>query len=187
VGSPEVIIRHAAAVDAGALSDLAARTFRQAFAADNRPEDITLHIERSYGPALQRSEVGDATIRTLLAEIDGQLSAFAQVRSSRPPACVRLPSPVELWRFYVDASWIGRGVAQRLMAAAYADASALGGQTLWLGVWERNQRAIAFYRKCGFEDYGTQVFCVGEDVQTDRIMARGLAAGHALGDAGDLG
>ena len=47
--------------------------------------------------------------------------------------------------------------------------------TLWLGVWERNPRAIAFYRKCGFEDAGTQTFVLGTDHQRDLVLARPLA------------
>jgi RimJ/RimL family protein N-acetyltransferase len=50
----------------------------------------------------------------------------------------------------------------------------LGGRTLWLGVWERNPRAIAFYEKCGFRDVGSHDFWVGNDCQTDRIMVTEL-------------
>jgi ribosomal protein S18 acetylase RimI-like enzyme len=81
---------------------------------------------------------------------------------------------VELRRFYVDRSYQGRGVAQVLMRAAEDAARQLGGRTFWLGVWERNLRAIAFYAKCGFVDTGTQVFVLGSDVQTDRVMAKPL-------------
>ena len=43
---------------------------------------------------------------------------------------------------------------------------------MWLGVWERNARAIAFYAKWGFIDIGDHVFMLGSDRQTDRIMWR---------------
>jgi ribosomal protein S18 acetylase RimI-like enzyme len=100
------------------------------------------------------------------------MAAYAQVRhGSPPPPCVTGPKTFQLWRFYVDRPWIGRGIAQRLMAAARAEAEALGGETLWLGVWERNLRAMAFYRKCGFVDVGSHPYVVGNDPQTDRIMA----------------
>jgi ribosomal protein S18 acetylase RimI-like enzyme len=81
---------------------------------------------------------------------------------------------VELARFYVDQAHHGRGIAQALMTAVYANARALGGTRLWLGVWERNFRAIAFYRKCGFEKCGEHPFVLGTDLQTDWDMARGL-------------
>jgi diamine N-acetyltransferase len=50
----------------------------------------------------------------------------------------------------------------------------LRGRTLWLGVWEHNARAIAFYTKCGFIDVGEHAFFVGGDEQTDRVMSRSL-------------
>jgi ribosomal protein S18 acetylase RimI-like enzyme len=81
---------------------------------------------------------------------------------------------MEVVRFYVDRPWHGRGVAHQLMAAAADAAQAAGARTLWLGVWERNPRAIAFYRKCGFEDVGTQIFVLGADHQQDLVLARSL-------------
>jgi GNAT superfamily N-acetyltransferase len=91
------------------------------------------------------------------------------------PACIVQPDAVELHRFYVDRPWHGRAVAQALMAAARDAACALGAHDLWLGVWERNARAIAFYRKCGFVDVGSHHFFVGEDRQTDRVLVARLA------------
>jgi ribosomal protein S18 acetylase RimI-like enzyme len=51
-------------------------------------------------------------------------------------------------------------------------AAAARARTIWLGVWEHNPRAIAFYLKCGFVDVGRHPFQLGRDVQTDRIMSR---------------
>ena len=169
-----VAIRTGAPGDAAALAEIAARTFRDTFAADNRPEDLALHIASSYGAAQQERELRDPAITTLLAEVDGVLAGFAQVREGPVPACVDGDAPVELWRFYVAHEWHGRGIAQSMMRAVEAEAARRGGRTLWLGVWERNERAKAFYTKSGFVDVGSHVFMVGTDPQTDRIMARPL-------------
>ncbi|MBV9496282.1 MAG: GNAT family N-acetyltransferase [Acidobacteria bacterium] len=96
--------------------------------------------------------------------------AFAQLRLGEAPACVEGARPVELARFYVDRGFHGRGIAQQLMEAVRNAARNLGGETLWLGVWEHNPRAIRFYEKCGFEDVGSHGFFVGSDLQTDRVM-----------------
>ena len=79
---------------------------------------------------------------------------------------------MEIQRFYVDHAWHGQGVARQLMAACVATARARGGATVWLGVWERNARAIRFYTKHGFTDVGTHDFLLGSDRQTDRVMSR---------------
>ena len=171
-----VVIRTGEESDASALAELAARTFQETFAADNRPEDMALHLSRAYGTSQQHRELADPDITTLLAEVDGQLAGYAQIRVGRVPDVVREQSPVELWRFYVARSWHGRGVAQTLMRRVELEASRRGAGTLWLGVWERNARALAFYFRTGFRDVGSQVFMVGTDAQTDRILVRQLPA-----------
>lgn len=152
-----------------------AHAFRAAFGAENRAEDLALHLAQSYSPSLQRAELLHPDIRTLVAEAADELAGCAQVRrGAAVPPCVPGPGPVELWRFYLDPSWIGRGIAMPLMEAALDAARDLGGRRCWLSVWERNPRAIAFYRKAGFSEAGTTVFHVGNDPQTDRVMVRAL-------------
>ncbi len=86
------------------------------------------------------------------------------------PDCVAGPGAIELWRFYVLREWHGQGIAQALMERVRAEAAARGAATLWLGVWDQNPRAQAFYRKCGFVDVGDHVFLFGTDPQRDRVM-----------------
>lgn len=176
-----ITIRRGVVTDAADLAELAARTFRETFAADNRPEDMALHLETAYGRSQQHAELIDPGITTLLVEAGGHLTAYAQLRTSVTPECVNGESPVELWRFYVSREWHGRGVAQALMDSVETEARRLGGRTLWLGVWERNHRALAFYRKAGFVKVGSHVFMVGTDAQTDCIMIRPLPTTGANG------
>jgi diamine N-acetyltransferase len=167
-----VRIRRAVAADAAAVAALAERTFRRAFEADNTPEDMDEHCRKSYSTGIQAAELSSPDIETLVCEgQDGTFIAYAQLRAGAPPE-ITAPSPIELWRFYVDSAYHGRGVAQALMASVIDLAESKGAQTIWLGVWERNPRAQAFYRKAGFADVGTHDFIVGQDVQTDRLMAR---------------
>ena len=170
-----MVIRRGTAADAAALAELAARTFNETFAADNRPEDIELHSAQAYGEALQLQEILDPEIVTLLVEVEGQLAGYAQLRSGNTPECVTGENPIELWRFYVAQPWHGRGIAQSLMRSVEVNALDRGARTLWLGVWERNERAKAFYRKTDFCDVGSHVYMVGTDAQTDRILARPLS------------
>jgi len=76
--------------------------------------------------------------------------------------------------FDVDQPWQGQGIAGLLMQAVQHRARERGARELWLGVWERNERAQAFYRKHGFRKVGTQIFVVGTDPQTDHVMLREL-------------
>ncbi|HEU4680315.1 MAG TPA: GNAT family N-acetyltransferase [Gemmatimonadales bacterium] len=170
-----LLIRSGRLTDAAALAAFAERSFRDAFAAQNRAVDLALYLRKAYGERQQSAELLDPQVTTLVAEVDGILAGFAQLRASRPPECVRSSRPVELWRFYVDRAWHGRGVALGLMHAVLDAARARAADTLWLGVWEHNPRAQAFYRKCGFVDVGQQDFLLGTDPQTDRVMAQTVA------------
>jgi len=166
-------IRRATAADAEALAEIGARTFFETFAADNTAEDMRLFLESTWRPDLQRDEIQDPGLDTLLACDDtGAIAGFAQLRVAHPPAGISVHAPVELKRFYVDKAWHGQGLARTLMKASEHAARARGGRELWLGVWERNERAQAFYRKCGFRKVGTKVFVVGTDPQTDNVMLR---------------
>jgi GNAT superfamily N-acetyltransferase len=78
-------------------------------------------------------------------------------------------------RIYADRSWHGRGVGSALLQACVEQSRAWGCDVLWLGVWERNPRGIAFYEKWGFRRVGEQRFLVGTDSQRDHVMALGLA------------
>lgn len=169
-----VTVRSGTPADAAALAELAATTFRDAFGADNSPEDLALHLAQSYGISQQTAELSDPAITTLLAFADGALAGYAQLRPGQAPGCVQSIHSIELWRFYVAREWHGRGLAQQLMTAVVAAARGRKAATLWLGVWEHNPRAQAFYKKSGFTDVGSQTFLVGTDAQTDRVMELSL-------------
>ena len=169
------VIRPARIPDAPWLADLAERTFRETYTAYNTPEDMERYVSEHFGPELQAGELGDPGSLTLVAEVDGRAAGYARLGRGAAPACVAGAEPMEIIRFYVDRPWHGQGLAQELMRAAAEHARAAGARTLWLGVWEQNPRAIAFYRKCGFTEVGTQTFVLGADHQRDLVLARPIS------------
>ena len=168
-------IRYATVADAEGLSVFAAKVFRDTFAPDNDPMDMDAYLSDAFTPDKQAAEIADGSCVCLLAEVGETLAGYALLRIEAPdegdPTVER---PVELKRFYVDHTWHGRGVAPALMTACIDTARARGGATMWLGVWERNARAIRFYQKHGFTDIGAQEFRLGADLQTDRVMSRSV-------------
>lgn len=165
-------IRTATATDAGQLARLAEGTFRDTFGAMNTPEDMQLHVDASYGDAIQAAEIANPVMLTLVCEDGDQLVGYAQMRWGEAPECVAAQSPGEIQRLYVAHDWHGRGVAQRLMQTCLEAMESRGADVVWLGVWEHNPRAISFYRKFGFVEVGDHTFIVGQDPQRDLIMAR---------------
>jgi RimJ/RimL family protein N-acetyltransferase len=175
------IIRLAGVDDAATLADLGARTFHETFAPDNRPEDVTAYVRSAFGEAIQRAELADPACLTWLVDMDGAPAGYAQLWLGPAPEDIAAAGAlgrgaIELKRFYIDRAWHGRGLAQPLLDRVTRAAAERGAPALWLGVWEQNPRAIAFYRKCGFLDVGSHVFLLGQDAQTDRLMVRPLAS-----------
>ena len=165
------MIRPAKSSDAPSLAAIAERTFRETFATDNSEDNINLHCARKFSAEIQGEEISDPQLTTLLAEVTGELVGFAQLRLAHPAACVKGDRPAELHRIYVLSEWHGRGVGNELLRAVHAAATRAGSDCIWLGVWERNLKAIAFYRKCGFAVVGDHSFVLGQDPQRDLILA----------------
>lgn len=172
-------VRRAQVNDAAMLAELGARTFRESFGAENTPENMAAYLEIAFDVSLIARELADLRVTYLVGEIGNAAASYAMVREVDAPASVSGPSPLELVRFYVDRPWHGTGVARMMMDACDDEARRRGARTLWLGVWERNPRAIRFYEKCGFRDVGSHEFVLGEDVQTDRVMERAIPARHS--------
>lgn len=180
---PDTTVRRMTVDDVGTLADLAIRTFEDTFAAFNDPKDMEAYMAEAFATEVLAEELADPDSVWFLASVEGVPAGFAKVTTGDTPACVAGSRPVELARLYAVGRYHGRGVGHALMEACLDEAQARGGQTIWLGVWERNDRAIAFYRKWGFERCGAKEFVLGTDVQTDDVMARPLGDAAAKSPA----
>ena len=169
-----VTIRKATEADASLLAEVGARTFDDTFAADNSPEDMASYLASAFGPSIQAAELADPSATFLIAEVDGEAAGYAKLQASDAPGCVVGDKPIEIVRLYAERKFHGRGVGAALMRECLRAAEQAGAQTMWLGVWEHNHRAQAFYRKWGFRQVGDHEFRLGADIQTDILMAREL-------------
>lgn len=167
---PGAFVRRGIPADAPMLAELAARTFRDTYAAQNTPENLARYLAEHYSPALQGAELADPTITTLLLEVHGVAAGFAQLTCRTPPPLLPEAGGRFLSRFYLDKDWIGRGLALPLMTAVRDAARQEGATYLWLTVWKENPRAVSFYRKCGLETVGETTFLLGDDPQVDWLM-----------------
>ena len=165
-----ITIRQATVDDAETLALLAERIFRDTFVTPDNRSDLDLYCAENFGAEVQQQEILDSNVVTLLAEMEDQQIAFAQVRLHAPKASLSADRPSELRRLYVAKEWHGRGVAKDMMAHIISAVAQTGADHIWLGVWEHNPRAIAFYRKHGFDVVGEHVFHFGNDPQRDLIM-----------------
>ena len=171
---PGLRIRQGTYDDAALLAKTGAETFVASFGAQNTPGNVAGHLAKAFGVEIQQGELSNPAATYLIAEQDGRIAGYAQVREGLTPACITGPSPVEVLRFYVVQDFHGTGIAQALMDACATEARRRGGRTLWLGVWDQNPRAIRFYTKWGYRDVGGQTFMLGDDPQQDRVLSMSL-------------
>jgi GNAT superfamily N-acetyltransferase len=174
---PPIHLRRATAKDDRLLAELGARTFGDTFGPDNTPEDMAAYLASAFGPRQQAAELADRGTVFLVAEVEGESVGYARMKQGPAPECIVGERPIEIARLYATAPWIGRGVGAALMRGCLEEAGRRGCDVVWLDVWEKNSRAIAFYRRLGFVEVGTQQFTLGSDVQHDLLMARAVEAG----------
>lgn len=174
--SSGVVLRRARPTDDDAilLSAVGARLFEEAFGAANDPADLETFLSATYSPAKQLAELGDPARTTWIAESGGEVVGYALLRRHAHAPSVSAADPAEVQRIYVARSLHGHGVADLLMHACIDEARSWEADALWLGVWERNPRAVAFYTRWGFRRVGEQRFLVGSDAQRDHVMMLSL-------------
>ncbi len=172
MSKPNVHVRRATAADNTLLAKIGAETFRDTFAADNTPGNMAAYLAASFGPDKQAAELADSSSIFLIAEIEGTAVGYARLRQDQPPKDITGAKPIEIARLYARKEWIGRGVGAVLLQACLEHADKRHCDTIWLDVWERNDRARAFYVSWGFVQVGTQKFQLGDDLQNDLLLQR---------------
>jgi len=165
------------------LAELGGRLFREAFAADNTPEDMRAYLAEHFTEDALRRLLDDPDVRLLVLEDAGTPVGWAHLVAGRQAPGAPAPAhggEVEIRRFYLDPRLHGGDAGPTLLASALGTARELGAGAVWLAVWERNGRALGFYRKHGFRRVGTQGFRLGADTQTDDVLLRPLSFGVSL-------
>lgn len=169
-------IRYANENDAALLAELGRTTFYTSFIEYNTPEDMEKYLSEHYSTEIQRSEIRDPDTIFLIAEQNSIPIGYAKLKQHSQGDGVAGTNPMELQRIYVIQEYIGKGVGPALMKEAIREAKERGFNCLWLGAWEKNERAIKFYEKWGFQKVGNHIFVLGEDIQHDFTMELSLTS-----------
>jgi diamine N-acetyltransferase len=176
-----VLFRTATLADLDTLLALSAQTMREAFGPPHNPADVTeAYVVGAFTPDNLAAEIADPRSTFFMAYTDdNELIGYARLYRRAAPR--RMPEPfrgagqaIEIERIYLLQSAIGQGQGQQLMDFCLETARAGGYQAVWLGVWERNPRAIRFYERNGFVRFGWHYFQFGPDRQRDFWMSRAV-------------
>ena len=167
-------IRSCSPADAAQIAALSARLFVQAYGPTHPEPELGAYLARSFDSATIARDLGSDAVRALVVEdASHAMIGYASLRAStNVPSTVNAIRPLEIQRFYVDASWHGLGVAQALMAECVAEAVRGRSDALWLSVWQEAPRPQAFYKRMGFQVVGTAEFYFGATIEDDFVMVR---------------
>lgn len=165
------------AATAAQLAELGRRLFHETYATQNTPEDMAAYEAQNFYPEKQLAELQDPNTVYLLAQLDQEVVGYAKLKLHSTLGIDPAKTPeerLEVERLYVSEDWIGTGLGAALMRRSIEEARQQGCRAVVLGVWERNARALEFYRRFGFKQIGEQKFVIGTDEQNDYILRKGL-------------
>jgi diamine N-acetyltransferase len=174
VNMGEIVIREAIEQDAEALAEIGSITFYEAFAAQNNPVDMAIYIEQQFNVEKVREELKDPKNLFLMVDVAGELAAYTKVRFGSSAQGLEGKKVVEIERIYVLNHFQALGIGASLLSYITKHVLEKGVEVIWLGVWEQNHKAIRFYRRWGFEVFGSHVFMLGTDAQNDLMMKKEL-------------
>jgi diamine N-acetyltransferase len=164
-------VRPATSADAGALALIGAATFLETFAGVLEADAIIAHCARAHSSESYAAYL-EAGAQAWLAEIEPGHAPVGFALSASPDLAAARDGDWELKRIYTLSRFHGGGLGAALMTAAVEGAA--GYDRLLLGVYAKNARALAFYRKQGFEQIADRQFDVGGTLYDDAVLARPL-------------
>jgi diamine N-acetyltransferase len=167
-------IRYATKKDDELIADISRQTFYETFAADNTKEDMDKFLNEQFTKGKLMLEVGAAENTFLIAYYNGEVAGYVKLREARVPGSLGTTNAMEIARLYAMKHMIGKGAGKVLMQCGIEIAKGKSKEMVWLGVWEKNQRAIDFYTKWGFEKFDEADFLLGNDIQKDWLMRKRL-------------
>jgi len=167
-----LVIREATTEDAPLIADISHQTFYETFVAYNTKEDMDKFLSQQFTKGKLIMEVGAKENTFLLAYNDSEIAGYVKIRDERVPLSMGSVAALEIARIYALSSQIGKGIGSLLMQSCIGIANQRKKEWLWLGVWEKNQRAIDFYTKWGFEKFDETDFLLGDDLQKDWLMKK---------------
>lgn len=157
------------------LQNIGRQTFYETFAEVNLEENMAKYLEKSFATEKLASELKNESSYFYLAEIDEKVIGYLKLNTGNAQTENQDKNALEIERIYVAKEFHGKNVGQELYAQALKMAKELNVSYMWLGVWEKNFRAVSFYTKNGFTQFDTHIFKLGDDEQTDLMMKKVLA------------
>ncbi len=154
------------------LQAISRETFTETFQEQNSPEHLHAYLEKAYNQEQLALELENPESRFYFICSDEEVAGYLKINVGKAQSEKMGADSLEVERIYVKKKFHKKGLGKLLLEKAFDVAAELEKKKVWLGVWEHNENAIAFYKKKGFVQTGAHPFYMGDDKQIDLIMTK---------------
>jgi ribosomal protein S18 acetylase RimI-like enzyme len=165
-----IVIKKVTPDEIDLLQNIGRQTFWETFAADNSAENMQKYLEEGFSFEKLMVELLDKNAVFYFAWINKKVIGYLKLNFGTSQTELKDDKAVEIERIYVLKEFHGKKVGQVLYEKAIQVAKQASAAYVWLGVWEKNSRAIRFYQKNGFVAFDKHIFKLGDEEQTDIMM-----------------
>jgi ribosomal protein S18 acetylase RimI-like enzyme len=163
----KIKIKEAGIEDLEDIQHIAIQTFNESFALYNTAENMRMYTARHFSYEVLLAELENDNLKYLTISNRDKIIGYAKLKFNAQHPDLEYASTIEIERFYLLNEVQRQGLGSKFMQYIIQLAKEAGYETLWLAVWEHNQKAILFYEKMGFTSFSTKAFVLGNDIQKD--------------------
>ncbi|OIK10446.1 GNAT family N-acetyltransferase [Bacillus sp. MUM 116] len=156
------------------LQEISYETFDETFKDQNSPENMNAYLERSFNLKQLEKELNNISSEFFFVYFNNEIAGYLKINTNDAQSEEMGDESLEIERIYIRSKFQKHGLGKYLLNKALEIAMERIKKKIWLGVWEKNENAIAFYKKMGFVQTGAHSFFMGDEEQIDFIMTKTL-------------
>ncbi|AIQ18480.1 GNAT family acetyltransferase [Paenibacillus sp. FSL H7-0357] len=170
-----VIIKKCSREDLQILQQISVETFNDTFKQQNSPKNMKTYLEKAFTYKQLEKELSNVFSEFFFIFFNEELAGYLKVNINDSQSEKAGDESLEIERIYIRNNFQRKGLGKYLIDKAMEVAVIQNKKKIWLGVWEKNEKAIDFYKKIGFVQTGAHSFYMGDEEQTDFIMTKTFA------------
>ncbi len=160
--------------DLDRLLSISRKTFIDAFENHNNPDDFKAYMETAFSREQILRELTNPQMSFYLVYSEDEPIAYFKLNEDEAQRDIKDENAMELERIYVKSEFQRNKIGHFMLNNIKRIAVSKNKSYLWLGVWEKNGKAIRFYEKNGFIKFGKHPYFIGTDKQMDWLMKLNL-------------
>ncbi|GAB3798878.1 GNAT family N-acetyltransferase [Virgibacillus kimchii] len=170
----DTTIRRCSIDDLQELQDISYETFNETFKDQNKPENMKTYLDQAFNETQLNKELSNPFSQFFFIYSENKLAGYLKINTGEAQSEAMDDDALEIERIYIKQAFQQKGLGKALLNKAMALAKELQKKKIWLGVWEKNEHAIVFYKRLGFVHAGAHAFYMGDEEQVDLIMVKRL-------------